>query len=65
MEFAQSRKGQNQEEKRNRKSMRKGESELNGLSCSINYERVKEKVTVGKGFNKNGRKIQGAFSSPK
>lgn len=65
VEFAQSREGQNQEEKRNRKSKRKGEGELNSLSCSINYDRIKKKVTGGNGFHKNGRKKQGAFSSPK
>lgn len=65
MEFVQIRERQNQEENRNKKSKRKGERELNGRSCSINYDGAKVKESVGKGFSRNGGKSQGAYPNPK
>lgn len=55
IEFAQTRKKQNQAKNRDRKSKRKGERELNGLCCSIDYDRAKAKEREGKGSNKGGR----------
>ena len=59
MEFAQSRGKQNQTGKRNRKAKRKGERELNGLSCSINYDKAKDHETRDHVSSKSGKKNQG------
>lgn len=45
--FAQCREKQNKAVKKENKSKRKGERGLNGLCCSINYDRVKEREAGG------------------
>eukprot|EP00268_Persea_americana_P061286 TRINITY_DN7726_c1_g1_i2.p2 TRINITY_DN7726_c1_g1~~TRINITY_DN7726_c1_g1_i2.p2 ORF type:complete len:121 (-),score=34.41 TRINITY_DN7726_c1_g1_i2:429-791(-) len=65
VEFAQRREEQNREELRKENAKRKGERELNSLSCSINYERNKNLQTEKSNSGKGGRRIQGDFSSSK
>lgn len=65
VEYVQNREKQEQADNREKRSKRKGKRELNGLCCSINYDRANIKEKVGKSSNKDGRKKQGEYQVPK
>lgn len=61
MEFAQCRERHNQAKKKEMKVRRRGRRELNGLSCSINYDKVKEPEAGGMHLVRMGGKTRGLF----
>lgn len=50
VEYAQNREKQKQADNRDKRSKRKDKRELNGLCCSINYDRANVKEKVGQEF---------------
>eukprot|EP00268_Persea_americana_P015799 TRINITY_DN17438_c0_g1_i1.p1 TRINITY_DN17438_c0_g1~~TRINITY_DN17438_c0_g1_i1.p1 ORF type:complete len:125 (+),score=25.82 TRINITY_DN17438_c0_g1_i1:476-850(+) len=65
MDFARSKGKQNQTRKSKRNAKRKGGGELNGLRCSINYDKAKDQEIGDNAYSKSGRKNKGASSGYK